>query len=80
MVTVTVLVAVGIVVRAAAYWDEASTPVLALCLSVAAAVLTVLGGTLGGTLAYDYGFNVETAGDHPVWHESETDVFPADKR
>jgi uncharacterized membrane protein len=79
MVTVTVLVAVGIVVRATAFWDERSTPLLALCLSVAAAVLTVLGGTLGGTLAFDYGFNVETAGDDPVWHESETDVFPADR-
>ena len=25
---------------------------------------------------FEYGFNVETAGDHPVWHRSETDVFP----
>ena len=32
----------------------------------------------GGTLAFDYGFNVETAGDHPVWHPSEKDVFPGD--
>jgi hypothetical protein len=30
----------------------------------------------GGTLVYDYGFNVETAGDHPVWHQTEQDVFP----
>ena len=30
----------------------------------------------GGSLVYDYGFNVETAGDHPVWHKSETDVLP----
>jgi uncharacterized membrane protein len=79
MITVTVLVAVGIAVRAVAFWDESSTPVLALGLSLAAAALTVLGGTLGGTLAFDYGFNVETAGDHPVWHKSETDVFPGDK-
>jgi uncharacterized membrane protein len=79
MVTVTVLIAAGIAVRALEYWDEASTPVLALGLTLAAAALTVLGGTLGGTLAFDYGFNVETAGDHPVWHESETDVFPGDK-
>jgi len=28
---------------------------------------------------FDYGFNVETAGDHPVWHESEVDVFPSDE-
>ena len=31
---------------------------------------------LRGTLVFGYGFNVETAGDHPVWHRSETDVFP----
>ena len=79
MITVTVLIAVGIAVRALEYWDEPSTPVVALGLTVAAAALTLVGGTLGGTLAFDYGFNVETAGDHPVWHKSETDVFPGDK-
>ena len=79
MITVTVLVAVGIAVRAFAFWHQSSTPLLALGLTLVAAALTVLGGTLGGTLAYDYGFNVETAGDHPVWHKSETDVFPGDK-
>lgn len=76
MVTVTVLVLVGIAVRAIWFWDEQSTPFIALVLTVLAAALTFLGGTLGGSLAYDYGFNVETAGDHPVWHRSETDVFP----
>ena len=30
----------------------------------------------GGALVFEYGFNVETAGDHHVWHKSETDVFP----
>jgi uncharacterized membrane protein len=79
MVTVTVLIGLGIVVRAVSYWDEPSTPVLALGLTLVAAALTVVGGTLGGTLAFDYGFNVETAGDHPVWHKSETDVFPGQK-
>jgi uncharacterized membrane protein len=79
MITVTVLVIAGIAVRALAFWDEQATPPLALVLALAAAALTVLGGTIGGTLAYDYGFNVETAGDHPVWHRSETDVFPGDK-
>jgi hypothetical protein len=28
---------------------------------------------------FDYGFNVETAGDSPVWHQSEVDVFPGQK-
>ena len=27
-------------------------------------------------MVFDYGFNVETAGDHPVWHRSEVDVLP----
>src|SRR3546814_40303 len=79
MITVTILVIAGIAVRALAYWDEPATPALALVLTLAAAALTFLGGTLGGSLAYDYGFNVETAGDHPVWHQSETDVLPGDR-
>ncbi len=36
------------------------------------------GATYGGTLVFDYGFNVETAGDSPVWHPSETDVLPGE--
>ena len=78
MVVVTVLILAGIAVRVFAFWDEQSTPGLALALTLAAAALTVVGGTIGGSLAYDYGFNVETAGDHPVWHPSETDVFPGE--
>jgi uncharacterized membrane protein len=45
-------------------------------LSVVLALLVSVGATFGGSLVYDYGFNVETAGDHPVWHKSETGVFP----
>ena len=45
-------------------------------MSLAGGILTVVGGTIGGSLAYDYGFNVETSGDHPVWHRSEVDVLP----
>ena len=80
MVTVTVLVLAGIAVRAFAYWDETSTTGVALAFTLAAAVLTFVGGTLGGSLVYDYGFNVETAGDHPVWDRSEADVYPGDKK
>jgi uncharacterized membrane protein len=79
MVTVTVLVLVNIGVRTLTAWDEPATPVGVLVLSLVVAALTALGGTLGGSLAFDYGFNVETAGDSPVWHRSEEDVFPADR-
>lgn len=78
MVTVTVLVLVDIALRWFAYDNAAHTPGRVMALSVVVAILTVAGGTIGGTLAYDYGFNVETAGDSPVWHASEVDVFPAD--
>ena len=76
MVTVTVLVLLDIALRVFAFWDEPSTPGIVLAVTLVAAGLTVMGGTIGGSIAYDYGFNVETAGDHPVWHRSETDVFP----
>ena len=45
---------------------------------VLVAALVSLGATFGGTLVYDYGFNVETAGDSPVWHKSETDIMPGE--
>jgi uncharacterized membrane protein len=76
MITVTALVLADIGTRILLYPGHRYTPVVPLVLSLAAAALTVLGGTIGGSLAYDYGFNVETAGDHPVWHKSEKDVFP----
>jgi uncharacterized membrane protein len=78
MVTVTVIVLAGIAVRVLAFWDEPSTPGLALAFTVAAAVLTALGATLGGSLVFDHGFNVETAGDSPTWHRSERDVLPTE--
>jgi uncharacterized membrane protein len=79
MVTVTGLVLADIAVRVLADWDERSTQVLPMVLSVVAALLVSLGAALGGSLVYDYGFNVETAGDSPVWHPSEADVLPGQK-
>jgi uncharacterized membrane protein len=78
MVTVTLLVLADIAVRSLGYWDAPSTPTVPLVLTMAAALLTVIGGSIGGSITYDYGFNVETAGDHPVWHPSEVDVFPGE--
>lgn len=78
MITVTALIAVGMAVRTIQYWDEPVTPILALDLTLAAA-LTIPGSTFGGTLAFDSGFNVATAGDHALWYASETDVFPSDR-
>ena len=76
MITVTVLALADIAWRLNDYHTRASTPGGIVALSVVIAVLVSIGATYGGSLVYDYGFNVETAGDHPVWHKSEQDVFP----
>lgn len=52
----------------------ATLPVVAA--SVAAGAIVSLGAAYGGTLVYDYGFNVEGGRDHPAWQQSETDVYP----
>jgi uncharacterized membrane protein len=76
MVTVTVLALADLAWRLNDYHTEVVTPVAIAVLSVVIALLVSVGATFGGTLVFEYGFNVETAGDHPVWHKSESDVFP----
>jgi uncharacterized membrane protein len=76
MLTVTGIVIVDIVIRLFQWSDHVATTPLVMILSIVAGGLVTLGATYGGELVFDYGFNVETSGDHPVWHESEVDVFP----
>jgi uncharacterized membrane protein len=76
MVVVTVIALVDIVLRLNEYDNRNYPTVVILVLSLLAAGLVSIGATFGGTLVYDYGFNVETAGDSPVWHPSEADVLP----
>ncbi len=79
MIAVTVIVIVDIVVRLMQWGDNEATSPLVMILSIIAGGLTVFGATYGGALVFEYGFNVETAGDHPVWHESEGDVIVGQK-
>ncbi len=76
MITVTVLALVNIIWRLNVYNTATITPVAIMILSVIVALLVSLGATFGGALVFEYGFNVENSGDHPVWHTSEIDVFP----
>lgn len=76
MVITTVLVLVDLGLRWFRYHGLPGPTSELLGLSLAAAVVGATGATYGGTLVFGYGFNVETAGDHPVWHRSEFDVFP----
>ncbi|MCU1678693.1 MAG: hypothetical protein JWM93_3451 [Frankiales bacterium] len=78
MLTVTALVVIDLVLRWGRLYDAGpATPVLVL--SVVVGSLVTYGAAYGGSLVYEYGFNVETAGDSPVWHESEADVLPGEK-
>jgi uncharacterized membrane protein len=78
MITVTVLALVDIALRLNVYHTRTHPSIAIFVLSIVIAVLVSIGATFGGTLVFDYGFNVETAGDSPVWHPSETDVMPRD--
>lgn len=80
MIGVTVLTLVDLGLRVTTYDDNASSPVGLAVLSAVIAVAVMVGSSYGGTLVFDYGFNVETAGDSPVWHKNEQDVFPAKKQ
>jgi uncharacterized membrane protein len=78
MATVTVLVLADIGIRLASY-SEPSVPAGIAVLTIVVAAMTALGATIGGSLVYDYGFNVQTARDSAVWHRSEQDVMPGQK-
>ena len=78
MLTVTVLVIVDIAVRWGQLHDgQASTAVTIL--SVIAAGLVLLGAGYGGTMVFDYQFNVEGLKDSTVWDETDVDQFPGRK-
>lgn len=79
MIGVTVLTLADIALRLTVYQSDRYTPLGIAVLSVVIAAGVSIGASYGGTLVYDYGFNVETAGDSPVWHPSETDIFPGQK-
>jgi uncharacterized membrane protein len=79
MISVTLLTLIDIALRLNGYHTETNTPVGIALLSVVIALLVSWGATYGGSLVFDYGFNVETAGDSPVWHKSEVDVLPGEK-
>jgi uncharacterized membrane protein len=76
MLTATVLVVVDLILRTWVYDTNPVVPGRVLLITLVIFVLITIGGTLGGELTYDYGFNVETAGDSPVWAKSEADVMP----
>ncbi len=78
MLAVTALAAVDVALRLNVYQTRTHPTVVILVLSLVVAGLVAIGASFGGSLVFEHGFNVETAGDSPVWHVSETDVMPGD--
>ena len=78
MITVTLLAVIDTALRLNVYNTRTHPNIAILVISLAVAALVSIGAAFGGTLVYDYGFNVETATDSPVWHTSEVDVLIGD--
>jgi len=77
MLTVTAITIVDLLLRIPAF-DEAQTQLSWLVLSVLSTVLVLFGAAYGGTLVFEYGFNVENVDE--VWNESEEDHVRPDRR
>lgn len=77
MIVVTALTLIGLVLRIGGF-DEGQTQIAWLVLSCLAAVLVLFGAAYGGTLVFEYGFNVENIDE--VWNESEQDHVRPERR
>ena len=78
MMFVMALALVDIALRLNGYHTRTHPTVATLVISIIVAALVAVGATFGGSLVFEHGFNVETTGDSPAWHVSETDVMPGD--
>jgi uncharacterized membrane protein len=70
MLTVTAITLIDIILRVSDF-DMGQTQGLWLVLSLLAGALVTFGAAYGGTLVFEYGFNVENVEE--VWNESEVD-------
>jgi uncharacterized membrane protein len=78
MLTVTAIVIVDIIVRLARF-DQGFADLATMLLSVVSAALVSFGAAYGGSLVYDYQFNIESLEGSTVWDETEQDQLPSDK-
>ena len=78
MLTVSGIVIVDIIVRLLQF-DDGYANFSTMILSLLAGVLVSYGAAYGGSLVYDYQFNVESLDGSTAWDETETDQLPGDK-
>ncbi|HEY1374615.1 MAG TPA: DUF2231 domain-containing protein [Candidatus Binatia bacterium] len=77
MLTVTAIVIINIIVRLNRF-DQGYADDLTTILSVVAALLVAYGATYGGSMVFDYQFNVESLEGKTVWDETEVDQNPGE--
>lgn len=78
MLTVTGVVTADIIIRLLQS-DDGYTKFPTMILSILAGALVSYGATYGGSLVFDYQFNVESLDGSTAWDETESDQLPADK-
>jgi len=78
MLTTTGVVIIDLIIRFGQLNGSQSSAFAAI-LSVIAAALVSFGSTYGGTMVFDYQFNVEPISGSTVWDETETDQLPGRK-
>ena len=76
MLTVTAITLIDVILRVGGF-DEGQTQGSWLVLSLIGAALVLFGAAYGGTLVFEYGFNVENVSQ--VWEESEEDYVRTPK-
>ena len=76
MLTVTAITIVDLALRIPNF-DDGQTQLAWLVLSVLGALLVMFGAAYGGTLVFEYGFNVENVTQ--VWEESEEDYVKPER-
>jgi uncharacterized membrane protein len=79
MLTVTAIVIVDIAIRLAQLHDGEASLVVTV-LSVVAAGLVAYGASYGGSLVFEYQFNVESLKGSTAWDETEVDQLPGAPR
>jgi uncharacterized membrane protein len=73
-----IVVLINILTRLGDFDTTASTPTINLVLSLAIGLLVTVGAAYGGSLVYDYEFNVEQDKGY-AWSEDERDYLPGEK-
>jgi uncharacterized membrane protein len=75
MLTMSMIVAADILLRLG-IWDAGATDGTVMILSVVVAILVSIGSLYGGSMVYDYAFNVEMKPMEYAYTPSEVDVLP----